>query len=230
MALEVKEAGDFADHDILRADSVFRSQVQVVSRLQIGLEIEARKNAAVELRRADPGAEILVAHGICDDDKMMGETPGKAFGVFEKEIGSPALEIPERGSVNGMNDTGNARHPGRKSTHQTGLAAMRMHNIGTSLAEALSEREQRPKIVPWANWPDQMRLQVKETLHCPCLRLQGSFGAGRWTGDQPDLYARDIVQPQDGGEGILLSSADDEAGNNVLNSHLPAGAGKADSG
>ena len=129
-----------------------------------------------------------------------------------------------------MNDTGNARHPGCKSAHQTRLAAMRMHNIGASLAEALSKREQRPKIVPWAHGADQMRLLVKETFHSPCLRLQGSFGAGRGTGDQPDLYARDIMQPQDGGEGILLSSADNEAGNNVLNSHLPAGAGEADSG
>lgn len=129
-----------------------------------------------------------------------------------------------------MNDAGNARHPCRQSADQTRLSAMRMHNVGTGLTKTLSKRKERPQIVPGAHGPNQMRLQVKETPHSECLRLQGSFGAGRGTGDQADLYARDFVQTQDGGEGILLSSADNEAGNDVLDSHWPAGAGKADSG
>lgn len=92
-----------------------------------------------------------------------------------------------------MNDAGNAGHPGCQSADQTRLAAMRMHNIGAGFAETLSERKERPQIVPWTHGTDQMRLQVKETLHSECLRLQGSFGAGRGTGDQANLYARDFV-------------------------------------
>ncbi len=222
MSLQIKKTRDLPYHNILRLNPISGSQVRVVLGFQIGPEIEARKNAAVELRSPNPRLQILLAHRMGHHDEMIGKTTGQALRVLEKQVGPRSLEWTKGRTMNRMNHARHPCQPCRKPPQQARLAAVRMDNIGASLPKAASQRKESPHIMPRMHGTHQMRLQPETLRQLLRKRLQTPLRSRRGPRDERYLYARYPAQPEHRREGILLRSANDQAGDNMLNSHCSA--------
>ena len=77
---ELEQPRDFADDKIVRRKAEFFAEFQIIFRGEKRFEREAAEDFGALLRRADAGGEILLRHRIGDDDEMIGDAGGVAFG------------------------------------------------------------------------------------------------------------------------------------------------------
>ncbi len=135
VALVVEEAGDLAHHEILGGQAEARAETGVVTGAEEGIEVEAADDAGELVGVTDAGRVVLAGHGVGDDDEVGGEMSGDAFGGPEKSVGGGSLEWAERGAVDGVEDQGDAGGAGGEASHDAGLSAVGMDDVGLTSAQ-----------------------------------------------------------------------------------------------
>jgi len=215
MALELEEARDFADHEIVRGNSELGAELRIIGGGEIRAQIEAAENFCVLFAAADSGGEILFRHGFRDGHKMSGNAASAPFGGAEKEICQGVLEIAEGGSVDGVDDEGHAGSRGGEAAEEAGFSAVSVDEVGPGFPKNTLELAQGQKILTGIN-------RANEAGNCDQPGVAGcerAFRAGGGAGDELDIEVRALPQAEDGGQSIFLSSASDQTRDDVRDPH-----------
>jgi hypothetical protein len=139
VAFEFEESGDHADDEVIGLEAEVAAELGVGLGVEAGLDGEAAEDAGVLGGLADAGGEVLIAHGMGDDDEVVGVTAGESFGGAKEGIGGGALEGAEGGAVDGMDDDGDAGVVCGEASEDAGFAAMGMDDEGFAGAEEAGE-------------------------------------------------------------------------------------------
>ena len=230
VSLEFEKPGSFPYDQVAGIQSVTGAPGGVVPCVEKWCQREAAENAGVLLGPADAGGKILVAHGVGDGDEMTGAAGGTEFGGAKEPVGGAALERTEGRAVNGVN---NGWHPGPRggeSSENTGLAAVRVDQVGSLRPKQFREFAQRDEIIPRMNGTDEFRENGQGVGSGVKFRFKRAFRAGGGAGDKIDFKTRFRPQTQDGGDGVLLRATNDQPRNDMRDAHGPQLQGLAGGG
>lgn len=219
VTLEGEEAGDGADDEVILGEAEAGAENGVGSGVEVGIEVEAADDAGVLGWETDAGGEVLTGHGLGDGDEVGGEVAGEAFGGAEEEIGGASLERAEGGTVNGVNDDGGAGETGGEAAEEAGLAAVGVDDVGAGGAQVAGEGDEGEGVEGGVNGADEGGKEGEEVRDGAGGGFEGAFGTAGGTGEEADIQAMAGSEAEDGGEGVFLGTADDEAGDEVKDAH-----------
>ena len=137
--LELEEAGDFADDDILRRKAEPGAELEVVGRGEERFKREAAEDSRVLVRAPDAGGQVLLLHGVGHDDEMGGDPGGNTFRRAKQRVGQRALKGAEGWPVNGVEDDRHARAGGGEPAQNAGFAAVGVDDVRPARAKQLGE-------------------------------------------------------------------------------------------
>ncbi len=215
MALEFEEAGDLGDDEVVGQEAELGSESGVWGGVEEGGEGEPGEDAGELGFVADAGGEVLAGHGIGDDDEVVGDPAGDLFGAGEGGIGDRALERAEGGAVDGVDDDGDAGGACGETAEDAGLAGVGVDDVGVMGAEMASEMEEGEEVGPGLDGADEFGDGDESVRERGELGFEGTFRAIGRAGEELDIPVGMVEEAEDGGDGILLGAADDEAGDDV---------------
>src|SRR2546423_1120227 len=173
MPFEIRQPRDLPHDDICRGDSEGLTQICIVRRIFERLKGKAAKNPRVLIFATDTGSEILLLHGIGDDDEMRGHLCCVSFGGTEHKIGEGALKRAERRAMNGMNNHWDTGACSGHSAENPRLSAVSVNYIRTLCAERSGESSQGTQVFPRMERTDKswhnaqgLRCFAKNSFQC----------------------------------------------------------------
>jgi hypothetical protein len=98
-----------------------------------------------------------------------------------------------------------------------------MNDMGLEGAEPAGEIEERAEIEPGMNGSNERGDEVEGERGAGGLGFERSFGAGCGAGEEVDFKVMVVVEALNRGEGIFLGAADDEASDDVGDTHPGGG-------
>jgi hypothetical protein len=215
MAFQIEEARDFADHDVIRADSEARAQFPGVLRLKKWVERKTAEDASVLFAAANPCIQILFNHGISHRDKMSRDAARPALDISENRVCERPLPGPKRWPMNAVNDYRDVFQVCCPASENAGFPAVRMHNYARILPKLAPELHQPAHICHWPNRTRQRWDNRQEVWVLVKYVLKRAFtpegGPAEKVHGQPGIS----LQAENGGDGILLSPANNEAGDDM---------------
>ena len=127
-----------------------------------------------------------------------------------------------------MNGMDNERYSGPMSgpaPENSSFAAVGMHQVGSPFPADADQGACGLDIAPWRNGTDEAWQRLEETGEGGQLWFQGSFGTAGEAADQAQLKSGFGKEAQNGGHRVFLSSANNQAGDDMQNTHgcRPAG-------
>ncbi len=167
----------------------------------------------------DAGCVVLAGHGVGDDDEVGGEMSGDAFGGPEEGAGGGSLEWAERGAVDGVEDQGDAGGAGGEASHDAGLSAVGMDDVGLTSAQLGGEGDPGAEVEHGADGADEGGNECEEIRGAGELGFERTFGPRGGPADEMCFHAREAVESEHGGDRVLLGATHDKAGDDVGDPH-----------
>ncbi|MFM2082835.1 MAG: hypothetical protein RL380_1526 [Verrucomicrobiota bacterium] len=157
VAFERKEAGDFADDEVVRREAVAGAEGGGVFGGGVRSKVEAAEDASVVFRLADASGEVAAGHGVGGGEEVGGDFPGMAFGGAEGEVGERVLEFAEGGAVDVVDDERHSSAVGGETAKKTSFAAVGVDEVGAAVVENLFELAQGAEIFERMDGADEVR-------------------------------------------------------------------------
>ena len=102
---------------------------------------------------------------------------------------------------------------------EASFAAVRVHYVWLERRKRALELPVGEPVAQRMNGPDEIGDAVKESVDFLDEGLERAFRAGGGTAVKPDIDARFFVKAEDGGGGVFLRAANNEAGDDMRDAH-----------
>ncbi len=143
---------------------------------------------------------------------------GQFFGLAICEVEWGWLAVVKGGSVDGV-DSGQFQLVGGESSEDSGFGTVCMDNLGAEVSECLADGFEGAQVLEWVEAADEFGQHDEVESAIACLLFERAFGAGSGAGDQADIVAEHVVLVIDIEEGVFLSAADDQPGDDMSGAH-----------
>ncbi len=147
------------------------------------------------------------------------EAGGEALGGAKESVGHETLKRPEGGAVDGVDNDRNARAMGSPAPQNTRLAAVRVDDVGPGRAEFTGQGKQGAKVVERMDGAHEGRDDGKKLRERREGGFEGTFRPAGGAGEEAHLDAGALIEAQDGGDGVFLGAANDQACDDVGDPH-----------
>jgi hypothetical protein len=194
VTFEGEEPGDFADDEMLGAETEALAEVRVGRAFEERGEVEAAEDAGVLVGVADAGGEVLLGHGIRDRDEMGGGAGGDVRrGGRRRWRGRFG-----RGRRRGRGWCG--RRWGRGRGGRRGVRGNRLYRYGcgrcrASGAQEVGEGAPGLEVEPRVDGANEGGTRVNGIGRARA-GFEGTFGAGGGAGDQFDIEMVPVRRPR----------------------------------
>ena len=150
---------------------------------------------------------------------MVGLPPGGPFRAPKNHIGRAPLERTKTRAMDGVDHEGNPGMAGSEPSHDARLAAVGMNDPGACATEVTAKPQVGQSIHHRMDRPDEAGFQMQESGHRPGDGFEGSFRSTGRTRNQFDLPIRNPSQAKNRAEGVLLSPANNQPGDDMAHTH-----------
>jgi hypothetical protein len=219
MAFELEEARNLADDEIIGQEAKTGAEGEVIGGGEERFEGKAAQDRGVLGASPDASGEVLARHGFGDHNKVRGDAGSVALGRTENEIREKALKRAEGRAVHRVNNDGDTGTGSGEAAEDSSFAAVGMDNIWAIVAKDGLEVAQGEPVIQWMDGTDKMRFEAQETGQRVKERFEGTFRPARGARNETDLETLLLPEAKDGGNGIFLSAADDQPGDDMGDPH-----------
>src|SRR5580658_730171 len=129
MSFKLEQPRNFADDEIAGSDAEPGAKLHVVIGGKEWFEFKTAEYFCILFRPADTGGQMLIFHGVSNDDEMAGNARGKFFSRAKGEICPRALKRPKRRSVNGVNNDRDTGAFCRQAAQESPFGAVSVDNV-----------------------------------------------------------------------------------------------------
>ena len=230
MPLELKEAGDLADDDIVRREAQPGAELQVIGRVEEWFEREPAEDLRVLVRAPDACGQVLPLHGLSNYHKMSGAPGGVTLRGTKQRVGGPTLEGAERRAVNCVE---NDRNPGAGSSQpaqDARFAAVGVDQLRLPGAKQSRELLPGPCVFPGVERTHEFGHDGEQGRAASESGFQRALRASRRARNQINFQAGLLPETQDGGNGVLLGTPHNQTRDDMCDPHPGAVTGSRTSG
>lgn len=222
VSLVAKKPGDGPDGHVLVLDAPCAAPALPCLRIRGELpRVHAGGDGHEAVAGCESGGDGLLDHGVGDGNELRGVARGTAFEKAVNKSDRGGLGAVEAHAVDGMDDDGDAGTAGSAASKDSGLAAVGVNDIGGAFAEHPSEFGKGEGVMREIDGAAEVAGGEDFRAGVMGLGPERAFGTGFGSGDEGDAVAA-VHKSAAGEDGVLLRTADDEAGDDVDDVHVLA--------